>query len=107
MAKLLDPAKALAARGYAGPDTAIDIIVNGSKTQTGFSLAIIGGKAVVAKAQGDESVTVRENDLTALFMGYRSASFLARAGRLDGGAEAITRCDRIFAGPAPWSAEHF
>lgn len=107
MAKLLDPRQALAARGYAGPDAALDFVLTGCGTETRFGLAISGGKAVISKPQGGASVTVREIDLTPLFMGYRPASFLARAGRLDGGAKAIALCDQIFAGPAPWAAEHF
>lgn len=106
MAKLLDPRRALAARGYACPEAQLDFTLRGDG-ETRFGLSIANGKATVAAPHGGDNVTLKEIDLAPLFTGYRSASFLARAGRLEGNAAAITLCDQILAGPAPWSAEHF
>ncbi|MFZ5673033.1 MAG: GNAT family N-acetyltransferase [Pseudomonadota bacterium] len=106
MAKIIDPRQALAARGYACPDAQLDFTLVGEK-QTRFGLAISNGKAAVTQPGGGAGVSLREIDLAPLFTSYRPASFLARAGRLTGDAAAIALCDLIFAGPLPWSAEHF
>lgn len=106
MAKLIDPRQALAARGYACADAQLDFTLIG-ETQTRFGLAISNGKATVAQPSGRAGVSLKEIDFAPLFTSYRSASFLARAGRLAGDAAAIALCDLIFAGPSPWSAEHF
>lgn len=106
MTKLIDPRQALAARGYACPDVQLDLTLTG-ETQSSFGLAISNGKATVTQPGGRASVSLKATDLAPLFTSYRSASFLARAGRLTGDAAAIALCDLIFAGPLPWSAEHF
>lgn len=106
MAKLIDPRQALVARGYVCPDAQLDFTLIG-ETQTRFSLAISNGKAAVAQPTGRAGVSLKGIDIAPLFTSYRSASFLARAGRLTGDPAAIALCDLIFAGPLPWSAEHF
>lgn len=106
MAKLIDPRQALAARGYTGPDSQLDLTLTG-ETQTRFGLSISNGKATVVQPGGRPGVSLKATDLAPLFTSYRSASFLARAGRLTGDADSIALCDLIFAGPLPWSAEHF
>lgn len=106
MAKLIDPRQALAARGFARPDAQLDITLTG-ENQTSFGLEISKGKATVTQPGGRPGVSLKATDLAPLFTSYRSASFLARAGRLTGDTAAIALCDLIFAGPLPWSAEHF
>ena len=106
MAKLLDPRQALAARGYACPDAQLDVTLRG-EAEMRFGLSVSNGRATVSAPHGSKSVTLKEIDFAPLFTSFRSASFLARAGRLAGDAAAIALCDLVFAGPAPWSAEHF
>jgi len=106
MGKLLDPQKALARRGYECEDAQMDFIFSDTD-EARFGLAIARGKATVTKPTGKAGIALRQDDLTPLFTGFRSAHFLARAGRLSGDAAAIAQADRIFAGPAPWVGEHF
>ena len=107
MAKLIDPEKALAVRGYECEDEHMDFTLIDAKGERSFGLTVSGGKASLARPLGKERVTLQVSDLAPLLTGFRSASFLARARRLSGSAAAIAACDRIFAGPAPWAAEHF
>jgi len=106
MAKLIDPRQALTVRGYTCPDAQLDVTLIG-ETQKSFGVVISNGKATVAEPRGRAGVSLKAIDLAPLFTSYRSASFLARAGRLTGDAASIALGDLIFAGPAPWSAEHF
>ena len=107
MAKLLAPEKALAARGYTCQDESMDFTLTGAEGERTFGLTVSGGKAGISKPLGKDSVALPESHLAPLFSGFRSARFLARAQRLSGSAAAIAACDRIFAGPSPWTAEHF
>lgn len=107
MAKLIDPEKALALRGYECEDASMDFTLIDAKGERRFGLTVSGGKAGMSKPLGKESVILQVSDLAPLFSGFRPASFLVRAKRLSGSAAAIAACDRIFAGPAPWVAEHF
>lgn len=107
MAKLLDPEKALARRGYECEDATMDFTLIDAKGERSFGLSVSAGTASLSKPLCKESVALQAGDLVPLLTGFRSAGFLARAKRLSGSAPAIAACERIFAGPAPWVAEHF
>lgn len=110
LARILDPVAALRERGYA-PGTAklgLRIGAPGGEPQE-VRLELSSGSAEASPGDTADlpTVTVGESDFASLFTGFRSASKLARRGVLAGSAEAVQLCDRVFAGPQPWVAEHF
>jgi predicted acetyltransferase len=54
----------------------------------------------------DADLTMTVNELGALYLGGSRAYQLARAGRIEGSAEAVARADAMFAwNPQPWAPE--
>lgn len=105
--RVLEPAAALAARGYACDDGELTLAIEGAERQV-LHLALRDGTAhCTADGDGGPVLTIEEAQFPSLFSGFRPASFLQRAGHADGTAEAVALADRIFAGPPPWVAEHF
>lgn len=105
--KLLEPAKALSCRGYTCADIRFSLEIHGRDVER-LSISIINGNASVDdKIDGSLTVSLDAGLLPSLYTGFRSASFLRRAGGVDGTDEAIAALDRAFAGPAPWVGEHF
>jgi hypothetical protein len=70
---------------------------------------IASGMARVTHRNHDDipTVSVDGPSFTTLFTGFRSALKLAREGALFGRPDAVQLCNRAFAGPLPWVAEHF
>lgn len=106
--RVLDPAAALTARGYACSDTELTLVVEGGEGGA-QRISICDGRAICAPAaaKAKHVLTVRASHLACLYSGFRSASFLHRAGVVDGDPETVARADKVFAGPCPWVAEHF
>ena len=105
--RVLDPAAALAARGYGCDQAELTLAIEGADRHV-LHLAIRDGKAHCTPGRHDGPLlTIPEAQFPSLFSGFRSARFLQRAGHVDGTPEAIALADRIFAGPPPWVAEHF
>ncbi|UVC06823.1 GNAT family N-acetyltransferase [Rhizobium sp. TH2] len=106
--RVLDPALALTARGYACADAELTLAIEGSNT-VNTRISIQGGRATCAPAavDGEHVLVVDASHFASLFSGFRSASFLRRAGYVDGNPETVALADKVFAGSPPWVAEHF
>lgn len=105
--RVLDPAAALTARGYACDDGDLTLAIDGANRQV-LHLSIRDGVARCAPDHGEEpDLTIEEAHFPSLFSGFRPASFLQRAGHAGGAPRTIALADRVFAGPPPWVAEHF
>lgn len=106
--RVLDPASALCARGYTCSDTELTLAIDGGDGAA-QSISIRGGRATCApaSAEGANVLSVQASHLACLYSGFRSASFLLRAGVAHGDPETVALADTIFAGPSPWVAEHF
>lgn len=105
--RVLDPAAALMARGYACDDGDLTLAIAGASRQV-LRLSIRGGVARCLPDEGEEpTLVIEEAHFPSLFSGFRPANFLQRAGHVVGAAQTIALADRVFAGPPPWVAEHF
>ncbi|MDQ0320279.1 putative acetyltransferase [Pararhizobium capsulatum DSM 1112] len=106
--RVLDPGSALSARGYACADADLTLAIKGDDRVT-QRISIKGGRATCAPGANDSeyALTVQSSHFASLFSGFRSASFLRRAGYADGNSETVALADKVFAGPPPWVAEHF
>ena len=110
MARILDPERALAQRGYRIDTATLGMHIDGPGMEPrDLRLEIASGKARVVQGNKDDLpiVSVDGPSFASLFTGFRSASKLARQGVLFGQADAVQLCDLVFAGPLPWVAEHF
>lgn len=73
-----------------------------------FTVETAGGATEVSRAGGDADVTVPVAALAVLVAGHRSATQLARAGLVAGGAKALRVADALFATSyAPFCADGF
>lgn len=110
LARILDPVAALRERGYAPGSARLGLrIGEPGGDACGIRLEVSSGRAEASPGDTADlpTVTVGTSDFASLFTGFRSASKLARQGALSGSTEAVQLCDRVFAGPQPWVAEHF
>ncbi len=107
---LLDLPRALAARSY-GADGELVLDVGDpfcAWNEGRWLLSVDGGAAACARTSREPDVALDSSDLGALYMGGRSASTLAAAGRIRGSEEAVVRLERMFRTlAAPSSPEHF
>lgn len=107
LARVLDPAKALAQRGYASDIELVFELRSFDATER-LGLRVRDGRGeVIEPHDGVPTIKLAKSDFGTLLSGHRSASFLARAGVLSADATAIRSCEAAFAGPAPWVGEHF
>lgn len=106
--RVLDPAAALTGRGYRCSDAELTLVLDGGEPVP-QRISIRGGRATCAPAVDDSGLvlSVQASHFASLYSGFRSASFLQRAGVVSGEAQTIALADKIFAGPSPWVAEHF
>jgi predicted acetyltransferase len=106
--RVLDPASALTARGYVCSDAELTLVVEGGD-RVAHRISIRDGRATCAPRAIDDKrvLAVQASHFASLYSGFRSASFLRRAGVADGNPEAVALADKVFAGPSPWVAEHF
>ena len=110
LANIVDPAGALESRGYLPGKAELGIrITDAAGGDIRLRLRVKEGRASVdaGEAGGLPSISISKPGFATLFTGFCSASRLARRGLLSGSAEAVQLCDRVFAGPQPWVAEHF
>jgi len=107
--RILDPVAALTARGYACQDAALTIAIDGNDRLV-VRISVCDGRAsctVDVANNSTDILSIQSSHFPSLFSGFRSTSFLKRAGFAHGSAETVALFDRVFAGPAPWVAEHF
>jgi predicted acetyltransferase len=69
-------------------------------------LEVSGGRAEVREG-GSGSLAIDVRGLAALYTGYLGAEELRVAGLCDGPDAELARASALFAGPAPWLADHF
>ncbi|SKA24265.1 GNAT family N-acetyltransferase [Consotaella salsifontis] len=106
--KILDPEAALSARGYACADAALTLAIEGERRRLlRLSIQAGRGNCTTGEEHGAADLTIAQSQLPALFSGFRSATFLRRAGLASGSDDAVAMAERIFSGPPPWVGEHF
>ena len=111
MARLLDPAAALAARGYpAGTDECVELQIEdrvlGVNTRA-FRLEVEGRRGRVTPLDGAR-LKVGVATLAAIYTGWLAPADALRLGRLDAKEpSAVSALERIFAGSLPWMIEMF
>lgn len=100
----LDVEASLQARTYSGPGTVDLEVVDSLGFASGrYRLDTDGTESTVTSVDS-ASISLDVEDLGALLLGGRSATELARAGRIHGPAEDVDRLDRLFrSSPQPWS----
>ncbi|MBY3265144.1 GNAT family N-acetyltransferase [Rhizobium laguerreae] len=106
--RVLSARDALLARGYNSVTEKVTLeIMKGDQVET-LSLSIENGTPYCRTHEaGLPIVKIASEHLATLYSGFRSASFLARAGWINGDRDGVMACDRIFSGPPPWVGEHF
>lgn len=111
LANIVDPRAALAARRYLPERARLRIRLAGldGSQAANLILNMDGGIGRISDEPGADvpAVTVQQAAFASLFTGFRSATALARQGVLLGDEQSLRTCDLVFAGPAPWVAEHF
>ncbi|GGA93947.1 hypothetical protein GCM10011491_22680 [Brucella endophytica] len=106
--RVLNPVSALNARGYVCRDAELTLVIEDDERLV-LQLSIRGGRATCARG-GDDGpgvLSIQKAYFPSLFSGFRSATFLQRAGYADGIATTVALADSVFAGSPPWVAEHF
>jgi len=96
--RMVDVAQALEARGW-DEDGAITIAVRDELCAWNdgtYRLAIEGGHASVARTSDAADLTLPVAALSSLYSGFRSATELHRAGRVEGDRDALRRADALF-----------
>jgi len=109
MTRVLDPVRALSARGYPSHvDVRVVLRIMDDALAANcrvITLAVSGGRAEVTEG-GEPEATLDVRGLAPLFTGWLHAADLARLELLRGaGATLPQRLDAIFAGPPPWMVE--
>ena len=100
MVRIVDPAKALAQRGYPV----------GARAGITFELtdaSMPENSGVYALGDGGAQVRLNERAFAALYSGMAQAHVLAAAGWLEADAETLPLLDAWFAGPLPTMRDHF
>ena len=108
--RLVDVPAALEARAYRGSGTIVIGVADAFAdwNEGSFRLTIDEGVGRCEKVAAHPDVTMDVNTLGALYLGGVDAMGLARAGRIDGAAEAVRGVDELFRGAlAPWCPEIF
>jgi predicted acetyltransferase len=106
--RILSPMLALGARGYPCSSGQLRIdVLEPSKKHSLLLTVEHGIGACEEDASGAADITIGLAQFAALYSGFRSTEFLARAGWIVGESGAIKHCDSIFTGPTPWVGEHF
>lgn len=110
--RLLDVPASLAARSYEGDGSIVLDVADAFLDRGGlFRFDVVGGVGhcePIATTNANPDLSLGIADLSALYLGGRSANTLARAGRIDGTAAAIQALDRIFhTQAAPYCGEVF
>lgn len=105
--RLLDIERSLSARQLGADDRLVLEVADDFRPQTAGTYVVEPGSCRRDDGQKpDLSLHVR--DLGAMYLGAVSATTLAKAGRVEGSAAALTRADRLFASSQiPWCSTHF
>lgn len=97
--RVTDVAAALAARGY-DEDGAVTLTIRDDVCPWNdgtYRLRVTDGVARVDRIEAAGELAMPVAALASLLSGFRSATHLARAGRLEGDVDALRRADRLFA----------
>ncbi|MCP3996561.1 MAG: GNAT family N-acetyltransferase, partial [bacterium] len=108
--RLVDVPAALEARTYRGSGSITIGVADGFAdwNEGTHRLTVEEGSARCKKVAAHPDVTMDVNTLGSLYLGGVDAMGLARAGRIDGSAEAVRTLDELFRGAvAPWCPEIF
>jgi predicted acetyltransferase len=111
MLRVLDVGAALTQRGFAPGvagevhlDVAEDDLVPGNAGR--WILRIEGGRAEATRG-GRGTFRTNVRGLAALYTGFHSPADLRAAGHADADDATVAAASALFAGPAPWMADHF
>jgi predicted acetyltransferase len=111
MTRVVDPAGAVAARGFP-PGLDVEVHLSLSDPQLASSsgdwvLRVEAGRGRLERG-GRGALALDVGAFSSLYTGWASAAMLARAGRLAGGStDERARLDACFAGPTPWMLDEF
>jgi predicted acetyltransferase len=108
--RVLDVPAALAARSYASQGSLVLEVHDSFEPASGgrFRLEVGPDGATCETTSATAEIALDASDLGAAYLGGRSLRALARAGRVQGSAEALAQADRMFAwDPAAWCPEVF
>ncbi|MBU0640165.1 MAG: GNAT family N-acetyltransferase [Planctomycetes bacterium] len=110
MLRILDVTAALEARGYpAGVTGEVQFEVTDELLEHNngrFVLRVADGRGRVHRG-GRGKIKTSIRGLAPLFTGYMSAEELCLTGLLSGSASELATASPLFAGPAPWTNDHF
>jgi len=109
MSRVLEPAGALAARGYPEVETGVDLELTDHvlpENSGRYRLEVSGGRAEVTRG-GSGAVTLDERALVGLYTGFFSPATLARHANLRGDAASLARLAALFAGAPPSLCDYF
>jgi predicted acetyltransferase len=109
MIAVLDPAAALARRGYRAGlalDVRLRVVHRGSPVGSCLGVRIEGGRAEVRQVDS-ASLTVDVRALASLFGNYYGIDALTAAGLVEGDAAARAALASMFAGEMAWMQDHF
>ena len=99
--RVVDVVQALEARGYEpGADGSVVIGVRDELcpwNDGAYRVTVEAGRATVKRVRAKPSLTMPVGALASLYSGFRTATALARAGRVEGSASALRTADRLFA----------
>ena len=108
--RLIDVPAALQARRYEGQGCLVIGLTDSfcDWNEGTYRVAVDEGVASVERVATESDVSMDVASLGALYMGGRDAAAMARAGLIDGAADAIGRLNAMFRhSPAPWCPEIF
>ena len=108
--RLVDLPAALAGRRYGEEGALVLAVADASWPDNEDRFLLEGGPdgATCQRTTREPDVSLDAADLGAVYLGGRGLRELARAGRVRGAPEALTRADRMFGwDPAPWCQEVF
>jgi predicted acetyltransferase len=108
--RIVDVERALAGRRYAAEGAVTFAVKDDFLPGVAGAYRLEGGPdgAVCARVTAAPDISLSIRELSAAFMGSVRFSTLARAGRVEGSAEALRRADLMFSWePVPWCPEHF
>jgi len=109
MLRILDVARALAARGYPPIEAEVHLAIHDAhfRENAGRHLLSVARGRGECKLGGRGDVTLDVRGLAALYSGFATPHSLRVAGLLDGPDDALATLAAIFAGPEPWCADHY
>ena len=98
--RMVDIAPAIEARGYE-PDAEGSVTLGIHDplcpwNEGTYRVTVEGGSATVKRVRTKPQLTMPVAALSPLYSGFRSATALARAGRIEGSASALRTADRLF-----------